>query len=293
MPEWSWILDALRNAGLKPVAGTVPRPVSGGDISAAWRLDVESSSIFLKTGPSSSAEMFAAEAEGLAEIAAVGAVRVPAVLATGRRHDMAFIALEWIAFERPTAAAERCLGEQLATLHRCTRANFGWHRDNTIGLTPQRNDWGDDWVAFFGEHRLGYQLQLAARNGYTGTLQQQGASLVQRLPAFFADYVPAASLLHGDLWNGNWSVCDGDPVIFDPAVYFGDRESDLAMTRLFGGFGAEFYAAYDATWPLAPGHAERCGLYQLYHVLNHLNLFGSAYLGRAERLMQELLRKGK
>lgn len=293
MPEWSWILDALHAAGLRPVAGAIPRPVSGGDISAAWRLDADSGGIFLKTGPSSSAEMFAAEAAGLAELAAAGAVRVPAVLATGRQHDMAFIALEWLTFERATTADERRLGEQLATLHRSTHAKFGWHRDNTIGLTPQHNHWDSDWVTFFREHRLEFQLRLAARNGYTGTLQQQGERLAQHLPALFADYAPLASLLHGDLWGGNWAVCNGEPVIFDPAVYFGDRESDLAMTRLFGGFGAAFYAAYEASWPLAPGHAERCDLYQLYHVLNHLNLFGSAYLGRAERLIQGLLRKGK
>ena len=113
---------------------------------------------------------------------------------------------------------------------------------------------------------------------------------MKRLPVWFRDYEPESSLLHGDLWGGNWACCDGEPVIFDPAVYYGDRETDLAMTRLFGGFGRAFYEAYESAWPLAPGHRERNDLYQLYHVLNHLNLFGSSYLGRAQDLMQRLLR---
>ena len=134
-----------------------------------------------------------------------------------------------------------------------------------------------------------YQFRLAAENGFTGQLQEQGAQLLKRLPVFFQDHDPAPSLLHGDLWGGNWGSCDGEPVIFDPAVYYGDRESDLAMTRLFGGFGRAFYEAYEASAPLASGHRERCDLYQLYHILNHLNLFGSAYVGRAQDLIRNLL----
>ena len=135
---------------------------------------------------------------------------------------------------------------------------------------------------------MGFQLRLAAENGFTGALQEQGARLVKRLPAYFENYKPLPSLLHGDLWGGNWASCNGAPVIFDPAVYFGDRESDLAMTRLFGGFGSAFYAASEAAWPLEPGHEARNDIYQLYHVLNHLNLFGSGYLGRAIQLLRKL-----
>ena len=189
----------------------------------------------------------------------------------------------------PAKNTERRLGEQLAQLHRTTKDRFGWHRDNTIGLTPQHNDWSDDWVAFYREHRLGFQLRLAAEHGFTGQLQEKGAQLLKRLPVYFDDHRPRPSLLHGDLWGGNWASCDGEPVIFDPAVYYGDPETDLAMTRLFGGFGTAFYEAYEANAPLADGHRERCDLYQLYHVLNHLNLFGSAYLGRAQDLIRKLL----
>ena len=235
--------------------------------------------------------MFAAEAEGLAELAAPGAIRVPGVIVYGQHEDMAFVALEWLDFSRPTRATEALLGEQLAELHRTTSERYGWHRDNTIGLTPQHNTWTEDWVTFFRRHRLQFQLELAARNGFSGPLQEQGARVMDRLPEWFGGYVPAASLLHGDLWGGNWASSNGEPVIFDPAVYYGDRESDLAMTRLFGGFGAAFYEAYEASAPLAPGHRARCDLYQLYHVLNHLNLFGGGYLGRAKELIQRLLKE--
>ncbi len=289
MPNWASILQHLRDAGVAVNSEANARPVSGGDISAAWKLDTDDGPVFLKTGPASSAEMFFAEAEGLTELGAANAVRVPAVLAANVDGDTAFIALEWLECERNSAASEQLLGEQLAAMHRVTRERYGWHRDNTIGLTPQHNDWSDDWIAFFNEHRLGYQLELAASKGFGGELQELGARLRKRLPVFFEGYEPAASLLHGDLWGGNWATSAGSPVIFDPAVYYGDRETDLAMTRLFGGFGRRFYQAYEASWPLERGHRERQHLYQLYHVLNHLNLFGSGYHGRAMALMRQLL----
>jgi fructosamine-3-kinase len=289
MPDWSPIFSALADAGLGVDPAASPRPVGGGDISAAWRLETKDAAVFLKTGPASSYDMFSAEAEGLVELAAPGALRVPETIAFGVDGDTAFVALEWLQFDRPTRDTEHKLGEQLAELHRTTRPQFGWHRDNTIGLTPQHNDWSDDWIQFLRERRLAFQLELAASNGFAGRLQAQGARLLKRLPVYFDGYTPEASLLHGDLWGGNWASCGGEPVIFDPAVYFGDRESDLAMTRLFGGFGRAFYDAYEAAWPLSPGHRERCDLYQLYHVLNHLNLFGGAYLGRAQALIDKLL----
>jgi fructosamine-3-kinase len=233
--------------------------------------------------------MFAAEADGLAELSKAAAVRVPEIIATGHDDAPVFLALEWLNFEAPGVATERQFGEQLAQMHRTTRSQYGWHRDNTIGLTAQHNAWNDDWLGFFREQRLGYQLRLAAENGYARDLQDRGASLIKRLPIFFDGTAPVPSLLHGDLWGGNWACAEGAPVIFDPAVYYGDRETDIAMTRLFGGFGQAFYEAYEDTWPLQPGHQDRAKLYQLYHVLNHLNLFGSAYLGRATGLMDELL----
>ena len=289
MPDWSSITQHLRNAGIPLEPAVTPQPVGGGDISAAWHLDSKSAEVFLKTGPVAAADMFAAEADGLAEIAQANTVRVPEVLATGQTADTAFLALEWLPFDRADAKCEQRLGEELAAMHRTTRERFGWHRDNTIGLTPQHNGWSADWVEFFREHRLSYQFKLAAENGYSGELQRQGFRLLERLPSLFDNYRPTPSLLHGDLWGGNWASSGGEPVIFDPAVYYGDRETDLAMTRLFGGFGRAFYDAYEAAWPLEPGSARRQHLYQLYHVLNHLNLFGGGYQGRALALIGSLL----
>ena len=287
MPDWTAIRSALNDAGID-AGNATPRPVSGGDISSAWRLDAPDQSLFLKTGPASSYEMFAAEAEGLAELAQANAVRVPEALAFGEHAGSAFVALEWLQLDNAGSTCERLLGQQLAALHRNTKPRCGWHRDNTIGLTPQHNPWSDDWVEFYREHRLGYQLELAASNGFTGALQTEGARLLKRLAIFFENYSPVESLLHGDLWGGNWACSEGQPVIFDPAAYYGDRETDLAMTRLFGGFGNVFYEAYESSWPLQPGYRERMDLYQLYHVLNHLNLFGSGYLGRAMALIEGL-----
>jgi len=288
MPDWSAIISQLETAGVRPRPDATPSTVSGGDISSAWRLATENGDLFIKTGPASSAEMFGAEAEGLTELASTDAIRVPNVVASGQTELSAYLGLEWMSFERADAATERLFGEQLATLHHTTKNRYGWHRNNTIGLTPQENTWRDNWLDFFREQRLGYQLRLAAENGYSGELQQHGRQLLKRLPVYFDVAEPAASLLHGDLWGGNWGCSGGQPVIFDPAVYYGDREMDIAMTKLFGGFGAEFYAAYESSWPLQDGHQERQHLYQLYHVLNHLNLFGSAYLGHAVRLLEKL-----
>jgi len=245
--------------------------------------------LFVKRGPASAFDMFDAEAEGLRELAAAKAIRVPKVLDVGVDGDKAFIALEKIIFERVSDKNNRLLGEQLASLHRCTAEEFGWHRDNTIGLTPQKNTPAGDWIGFFREQRLEFQLELASSNGFSGELPTLGRKLCGKLPALFEDYEPAASLLHGDLWAGNWGVTNGEPIIFDPAVYYGDRESDIAMTRLFGGFGPAFYEGYESAWPLESGHELRTDLYQLYHVLNHLNLFGSSYYPQSVALLRRLL----
>ncbi len=233
--------------------------------------------------------MFEAEADGLKELRSAGEIRVPDVVDCGTTNGQSYIILEHLPLEPASRETAQRFGEQLARLHRHTQDRFGWFRDNTIGPTPQINTPSDDWMEFFRAHRLGYQLDLAVANGYGAHVEGPGRALMNRLPELFVDYAPAASLLHGDLWGGNWGSVNGEPVIFDPAVYYGDRESDIAMTMLFGGFGRPFYAAYERTWPMAPGHEQRIKLYQLYHVLNHLNLFGSSYLGRATSLINDLV----
>ena len=232
--------------------------------------------------------MFEAEADGLNELRAAGEIRVPEVIDVGVINGQAYIDIEKLELAPTTPDIERAFGEQLASLHRHTQDEYGWFRDNTIGLTPQHNEPGSDWVAFFRKHRLGFQVELAVRNGYGDDVADLGKKLSARLPDFYDGYTPQASLLHGDLWGGNWGAVAGEPVIFDPAVYYGDRETDIAMTRVFGGFGRAFYEAYESSWPMAPGHEQRLKLYQLYHILNHLNLFGRSYLGRAISLLREL-----
>lgn len=292
MPDWQNIFAALREDGISVADSAPPRPVGGGDINAAWRIDTRDAAVFVKTGPAESLDMFEAEAEGLRELLGARAVRVPEVFAYAVTADGAYLATEWIEFDRPTAETERLFGQQLAAMHRNCKERFGWHRDNTIGKTPQHNQWSDDWVEFFGSKRLDFQLQLARKCGFGGELQSAGSRLIDNLALLFRDYRPAASLLHGDLWSGNWGATKGQPVIFDPAVYYGDRESDIAMTMLFGGFGPGFYSAYQESWPMEPGYEDRLKLYQLYHVLNHLNLFGSAYRGRAMQLIRDLNSRG-
>lgn len=176
--------------------------------------------------------------------------------------------------------------------NRGTTSRFGFAQDNFIGTTPQPNGWSDDWIDFWHEHRLGFQLRLAEENGYGGQLQTLGNKLLDSLPAFYAGYSPQPSLLHGDLWSGNHAfLADGTPAIFDPATYYGDREADLAMTELFGGYPADFYAAYRAAYPLNEDYATRRDLYNLYHILNHANLFGGGYARQAEQTMLRLLRE--
>jgi fructosamine-3-kinase len=234
--------------------------------------------------------MFAAQAAGLKALANTQTVRTPDVLAVGTWGGGAFLALEWIDLRAPTRSSEALLGEQLAWQHRTTQAQYGWWRDNSVGPTPQVNTPCGDWPTFLRERRLRYQLDLAAQRGADGTLYERGQLLCASLEAFFAGYRPPPSLLHGDLWGGNWGTdADGLPVVFDPAVYFGDREADVAMTRLFGGFGAAFYAGYQSTWPLDAGAGVRAALYNLYHVLNHFNLFGGGYLSQARSMIDQLL----
>ena len=282
------LIEALRQAGIRP-RGEL-RAQAGGDISAAFRLATDDGAVFLKVGPPEALAMFSAERDALLELERAGEVRVPRPLLADEAGDRAFLALEWLELAPADAAANRAFGAALAALHRHTADAFGWHIDNTIGRTPQPNGRCGDWIAFWRECRLGHQLRLAAARGYGG-LEEDGRRVCEGLEALFDGYEPVPSLLHGDLWGGNWATCDGEPVMFDPATYYGDRETDLAMTRLFGGFSAGFYEAYDAEWPRADGADRRLPLYQLYHVLNHLNLFGSAYLGRARSLLAECCRR--
>lgn len=290
-PGWKAIADRIGKATQTGFTFARASPLGGGCINRAWRIEGHNGArYFVKLNDARRLPMFGAESVGLAAIAATHTVRVPQPVACGACGEHAFLALEFL--DLSGSGNERLLGGQLAALHRCTSAQFGFSQDNTIGETPQKNDWLSCWVTFWRERRLGFQLELAARNGYGGKLQEMGRRLAERLPEFFDGYSPLPSLLHGDLWGGNHAFsAGGTPFIFDPAPYYGDRETDLAMTELFGGFGPEFYAAYRAAWPLDKGYAARRELYNLYHILNHANLFGGGYVRQAEDMMRRLLEK--
>lgn len=288
--NWDPITQHLEAAIGQPFRIRRVLSVIGGDINAAYRLQGEETSYFVKLNRPEREAMFAAEFAGLAVMAATRTVRVPAPVTYGKTKESAFIVLEYLDLNHKSKQADERLGLQLATLHLQRQAYYGWHLDNTIGSTPQLNGQYSDWITFWRERRLGFQLRLAAENGYSGSLQQKGEKLSASLPVFFESYQPKPSLLHGDLWGGNASADNlGQPVLYDPACYFGDHEADLAMTELFGGFSAGFYAAYRETFPVDAGYAQRKILYNLYHILNHLNLFGAGYLSQAESMMSQLL----
>lgn len=232
--------------------------------------------------------MFAAEAEGLEALRKADALCIPRPLCHGQDGRQAWLVMEYL--ETGGSGSATALAEGLAAIHRVGSTRFGWHRDNTIGSTAQVNTPETDWLTFWREHRLAFQLRLAARNGAPARSLDTGEQLLAQLPALLDGHDPQPSLLHGDLWSGNYAYTrDGRPTIFDPAVYFGDREADLAMTELFGGFSRDFYAAYQNAWPLEDGYPLRRTLYNLYHVLNHFNLFGGGYLSQAQGMMESLL----
>lgn len=301
MPDWVQISDQLQGATGATLAASSARSVGGGCISETFVLNgmveglKDSAQFFIKVNRAENLAMFEAEKEGLLELAKTDILRVPAALHCGTSSGDAYLVMEYVPLKG--GGDDALLGEGLAALHRVEspvlrsgQGRFGWHRDNAIGSTSQLNDWADDWVHFWAEKRLGYQVQLAAKNGAGKTFVHRVEKLQAGLPVFFTDYRPVASLLHGDLWSGNYAFDEnGRPVIFDPAVYFGDREADLAMTELFGGFSANFYAAYRNAWPLDSGYITRKTLYNLYHVLNHFNLFGGGYLSQAQGMVDRLL----
>ncbi|MEM1158692.1 MAG: fructosamine kinase family protein [Verrucomicrobiota bacterium] len=281
------IADAIARATGRPCLIESWQAVGGGCINDTFRVTGSDHSYFVKINRASCYEMFTAEAEALEALANAQAVQVPRPVCHGNEGSHAFLVLEYLSLRPMNTAAQGLLGKQLARLHRTTGDHFGWQRDNTIGSTPQQNTPMEDWPRFYAERRLRFQLDLAAEHGLRIPV---AAALCDSIDAFFTCYQPEPSLLHGDLWGGNAAMNDdGNPIVFDPACYYGDRESDVAFTELFGGFGPEFYRAYESEWPLDSGYQQRKDLYNLYHVLNHYNLFGGGYGTQALEMLNRLL----
>jgi protein-ribulosamine 3-kinase len=266
------------------------RPVVGGCIHHALCLDTNRGRLFLKINSLEFETHFSAEADGLNHLAPY--IRVPNHAVSGVLDNLAFLLMEWLELSSHAvgARAEDALGEQIAALHSQSASTFGLGHDNFIGASPQRNVQMENWAEFFATYRLQPQLDWAEARGLSKSTRDAGYRLLNELNLFFTNYHPAPSLIHGDLWGGNHGFLhDGTPVLFDPAIYYADREAEIAMTELFGGFSHRTRQAYESIWPLDAGYAQRRNLYNLYHILNHYNLFGGGYGQQANRLIRQLL----
>lgn len=288
---WQQILDQLSPTLESPFELAEKRVLGGNDFCQLYQLRGRNGHppIFIKLCLLDHLEQLESEAYNLELLTRASTIRLPKVYYCGTVRDKAFLALEYLP-QLTTEASDnqwREFGHQLASLHRSgDQGMYGWDQDNFIGSTVQRNDWKKKWCAFFAEQRLGWQLQLAEENGmYFAPIEQ----LVEQAYRLLREHQPTPALLHGDLWRGNLGFSEHTPVIYDPACYYGDRETDLAMSELFTPLPRAFYDGYQAAWPLPPGYAQRKGLYNLYHLLNHANLFGGRYITQCEQAIGQLL----
>ena len=274
--------------------------VSGGCISDAQRVRIRTRSyeqdLFVKRNDASFLGNFQCEADGLKQLSNADAIRIPTMLAVGHHQDQAWLITQWIDEDRSQAGNEEffvLFANHLSQLHRATLGQqIGWPSDNYLGATEQINTATDSWVEFVAEHRIGFQMRQAIDHGHRDqALEQDLSRIVSQMNAILSGRADETSLLHGDLWSGNY-LCDrdGQPVIIDPAVYRGCREAEFGMLKLFGSCPAVFYETYQATWPMADGWQRRVDVYVLYHLLNHLNLFGNGYLGQCKSLAAKILR---
>jgi len=294
MMDWSEISREIEAATLQRFSVINSRSVSGGDISDAYVLESPSRKFFVKLNQADRVDMFEAEFEGLHEIRKSNSIRVPLPICSSCTLNYSFLVLEFVEFSSSMDShSQEILGRHVAKMHQYFGERFGWYRDNTIGSTKQINTQSDDWISFYRDHRLGFQLSLALQRGAGREFANVIDKLCSNVACFFSTHTPEPSLLHGDLWSGNHSFAsNGEPLVFDPATYYGDREADIAMTELFGGYGTGFYEAYNDTYPLDCDYSVRKNLYNLYHVINHFNLFGGGYerqaIGIAKSLLAEI-----
>ncbi|WOB70201.1 fructosamine kinase family protein [Microcystis aeruginosa] len=285
---WTQIARHIAQTTEKPFEIEKSHPVSGGCINQGYAVSGNGLIYFVKINQANQEAMFAAEALGLKQIHATKTIRVPEPICWGIADKSSYLVLEWLEFGGGDSQSWEKMGRNLAHLHQVSLSDrFGWHCNNTIGSTPQINTISNNWADFFAHQRIGYQLRLAKERGGNFPDEDQ---VIPAISEILSQHQPHPSLVHGDLWSGNAAITvDGEPVILDPATYWGDREVDLAMTELFGGFPAAFYRGYNDVFPLDAGYQKRKTLYNLYHILNHFNLFGGGYASQANRMLQEIL----
>ena len=263
------------------------QPLSGGEINQAFRVCDGHSSFFVKINDPARIDMFRTEWNNLDHLRASQTLRVPRPVCSGTTATSSFLVLEYLSFDEADEQDWHMFGRQLAHLHRSQhQPMYGWDEDNFIGLSVQPNSWHKKWATFFAEQRIGWQLELLEeKNIRLGDMEEIIGGIKLRL----IHHQPYASLLHGDLWRGNVAFCEHMGVVFDPASYFGDRETDIAMTELFGQFPQVFYQGYNRVWPLEAGYRERRDIYNLYHLLNHVNHFGEPYLAQAKDCLYRII----
>ncbi|WP_409993888.1 fructosamine kinase family protein [Saccharococcus caldoxylosilyticus] len=287
---WPVKVEAILQEALHSIGDFSPiqryRRVHGGDINDAFYVQSEKQPYFIKMRRTFPHRFFECEQTGLETIRNSGAIRVPLVYGMKETKEYGFLVLEWIEGKETNKTAEQ-LGHGIALLHQCCGSAFGFAEDNYIGLLPQKNGWCDNWIDYFRECRLLPQLRLAEQKG---RMPAQRRNKLEKLLSSLERWLPkdcSPSLLHGDLWGGNWIVgANGVPYLIDPAVFYGHYEFEIAFTELFGGFPSRFYEAYNELMPLSSDYHERKQLYQLFYLLVHLNLFGEAYGSAVDRVLR-------
>jgi len=264
------------------------KPISGGDISQAFYIETSHHRYFLKTNNRADAlQMFKTEEFGLEAIGKTNTISVPKVFHSGIKDNTAFILLEFIESKSASNEDFEQLGYQLARLHQITSDAFGFSDDNFIGSLPQSNQFHDTWVDFYINERLSPQFEMAQSTGLMSSTEIPSKELMKSILRDLTNDV-TPSLLHGDLWGGNFLISsDGKPYLIDPAVYYGHHEVDIAMSKLFGGFGSAFYRSYQEVFPETSQIKNRIEIYQLYYLLVHLNIFGSSYYGSVKKIINK------
>ncbi|MCW8931579.1 MAG: fructosamine kinase family protein [Gammaproteobacteria bacterium] len=293
MTHWQQISEHISQTLNRSFQIQKKSSVGGGSINSSYHaIGTDSQEYFIKLNVASLETMFQVEFDSLNELSQSlstnnSAMKVPLPICFGTANSHSYLVLEY----QPISSSgnSKTFGQALAEMHKITTKQYGWYQNNIIGSTPQSNCQHNDWITFWREERIRPQFEMLYDKGYKKMLQPLSDQLLNNLDSLLVNHTPQASLLHGDLWSGNYGFLSYDqPVIFDPALYYGDRETDIAMTELFGGFSQDFYDSYNETWPLDEGYTRRKTVYNLYHILNHANLFGTSYLNQAMSMMERL-----